>query len=709
MTNNKQFPISRTLASSILLVLGIETISCTISLGNQSNNNKVGSNKSEQVSNAGFPIGFSVSKMDTKVNPKQDFYKFAAGKWLDAAKIPPDLLSVSGFDLLSKQVSKQIQQVTQQAAAQSAKAPKGSPLQQTGDLYASGMDVKRLESLGVSPLKPVFDRVEAIDSPQALAKTVAEMEKLGQTPILAASISSDIEDAKTNAIYIAGGIIHLPTQEDYLSQNRAAIRQAYLDYVAANLEIAGSSPVKAKADAKKILEMETRIASKQLSPVERRDLKKRFKKMSFAQLESLLSNFDVKSYFEKLGLPTKGNVIVVDSGSLADLNQMLKEYSMDDIKTYLRWGVLSDNQPYLTPAFDKPALVFLKAYYGNEFEFPPRAERVTLQIKTTLGHPLSQLYIKEHFSPEAKQRVEQMLGQIKTLFKERLKANSWLRDATRKSALEKIDRMEIKVGFPEKWIDYSSIDIRRDDYFGNIMRINEFLSHRNLSQLGKPLTHDEFNSQGTLPIAVNAAYDPTTNGIEIPAAFLQPPFFDPKSDAAVNFCSIGAVIGHEITHGFDSQGRLFNAQGNLQNWWTNEDATKFSAQTEKLVKQADAFQVLPGVKLNGKLSVGENLADIGGISLAYEALGQYLKKNPQANQKIDGYTPQQRCFIAWAQLWAEKANESAIRQLAATDPHPPGSYRGFAALQHEDGFFKTFAIKPGDPMWLDKKDRVKLW
>lgn len=706
MTNNKQFRLSFWLTSSIALLLGIGIASCSTSVKDRPK-----SNQAEQVSQATFPLGFSVEKMDTSVDPKQNFHRFAAGKWLDNTKLPPDKLMVLGLSLLNDQVSLQLQEITKQAATQSTTAPKGSPLQQVGDLYAGGMDVKRLESLGVSPLKPIFDRIAAIDSLPVLAKTLPQLQmKLNEPVFLGVGVTGDLENATTNIIGVSGGNLTLAPQEDYLSPDKAAIRQAYLDYVTAALEIAGSSPAEATAAAKKILEMETRIASKQLSPVEKRDIKKAVTKMSFAKLQSLLSNLDMKIYFQELGLPTTGNVLVGDSSSLADLNQMLKQYSLDDIKTYLRWGVLRQNMNYLTPAFEKPLLAFNKAYYGQEFQLPPRTERVTDLISKKYGHPLSQLYVKEHFSAESKKRVEEMIQQIKTVFRGRLVANKWLTEPTRKYALAKLDRMVIKVGYPEKWIDYSSIDIRRDDFFGNVMRTNEFFNRRELSKFGKPVTHDDFDDpKGTLPILINAAYSSDRNNIQIPAAFLQPPNYDPKADAAVNFCSMGAVIGHEMTHGFDSQGRQFDAQGNFKNWWTKEDATKFEAQTNKLVKQANAFEVLPGLKLNGKLSVGENLADVGGVSLAYEALQEYLKKNPQANKKIDGYTPEQRCFIAWSQLWATKINEGFLRQVTLTDGHPTGAYRGFAPFQHEDGFFKAFGIKPGDPMWLDEKDRVKIW
>ncbi|QMS89212.1 M13 family metallopeptidase [Nostoc edaphicum CCNP1411] len=707
MKNNQRFSAFPRLTSSIFLILGISAISYITACSNQSN-----SSKAEQTSHTKFPLGFSVSKIDTTVDPKQDFQKFAAGKWLDSVQLTPDLLRASDNDFLGKQVSQQVQKIVSQAAAQSTKASKGSPLQQVGNFYSSGMDEKRLKALGVSPLKPIFDRVEAINSPQTLTETLGDLSvRFSGDDILmfGVEIGADTQNRTINSIYVGDRQLSLLSQAEYVNQDTAATRSAYLKFITDNLKIAGDSPEKAAAAAKKILEIETRLASKKLSPVEKRDPNRRYKRMSFAELESLLSNFDVNTYFQKLGLPTKGNIIVVESQALAELNQILKQYPIEDIKTYLRWVVLLQTKHYLTPAFNEPALAYAQSRYGK-IQLPPRAEIVSGQIPELLGHPLSQLYVKEYFSPQSKQRAEDMIGQIKSLFRARLAANRWLSEPTRKSALEKLDRMVIKVGYPEKWIDYSSIDIRPDDYFGNVIRIKEFLSRRNLALLGKPVIRDEFNDpEATLPISVDAAYDPSKNGIEIPAAFLQPPYFDSKGDAAVNFCSMGAVIGHEMTHGFDGQGRLYNSQGNLQNWWTDEDAAKFVAQTDKLVKQANAFEVLPGLKLNGKLTVGENLADAGGVSLAYEALQKYLQENPQANQKIDGYTPEQRCFIAWSQLWAMKTNEGILRQETATDPHATGSYRGFAPFQHEDGFYKAFGIKPGDAMWLDEKDRVKIW
>lgn len=654
--------------------------------------------------------GFSVDKMDPSVDPGKDFYHYSAGHWLDGLKIPNDRLRITGIDLLSEQVSKQLQHILEQAAAKSSDASKGSPLQQVGDFYASAMDEERLKKLGVKPLKPALEKIDNIDSPQTLAKTLGQFEFLtGGAVVLAAGVLSDNDDRTAYGLVVAGGDLGMSSLEDYLSKDKADIRDAYLRYISANLELLGISANKAKNQAHTVLEMETRLAGQTLTPLESRDPKKLFTKMSMAELESLLSNFDTQTFFKTIGLPTNNKVTVIDRKALVELNQMLKEYSLSDIKIYVRWSLLRQTKKGLTPDFVAPAIAFMKTRYGD-IEKMPRSEQVTALVPTLFGHPLSQLYVDEYFTEEAQKRVEAMVATIKSIFRQRLEDNSWLSKTTRDAAVEKLDRLVIEVGYPKEWTDYSSIDIRRDDYFGNIVRHNEFDVRRDLAKLGKSVKEDDFSQPGaTLPIDINAAYNPPRNKIEIPAAFLQPPFFDENLDEAVNYCSIGAAIGHEITHGFDSSGRLYDADGNIRDWWTDEDAAKFVTQTEILVAQANGYEILPGLHMNGKLTVTENLADVGGVSLAYQGLLAYLKEHPEANRKIDGYTPQQRCFIAWAQLWAGKSREGLVRQLVETDAHSFAPYRTFAPSQHEAGFFTAFDIEPGDTMWRDEKDRVKIW
>ena len=455
--------------------------------------------------------------------------------------------------------------------------------------------------------------------------------------------------------------------------------------------------------------METRIAGKKLTPVQKRDVRAAVQRMPYAQLKADLPHMDLDTLFAELGLPTSGDVLVADIAAIRERDAMLGEYSLEDTKAYLQWEALRLTNAYLTPKFIEVQAGLTRALTGQTDV--PRRERVVAQsVSNGLGHALGRLYVERYFSPQTRADAEQVVTNVRAQFRNRLEQNEWLSASTRAYAIEKLDKMNIAVGYPKKWIDTSSVDVRRGDYFGSMLRLNEFASRRTLARLGQPVSEDEFaDTKHTLPTVVNAAYSPDRNGIEIPAAFLQPPFYDPKADAAVNYCTLGAVIGHEITHGFDSMGRLFDANGALRDWWSPADGEAFVARSRNLVEQANAFEVLPGVHLNGELSSGENLADIGGVMVGYDALQAHLQANPQDNRKIDGLTPQQRCFLAWGQNWADKMHPGLLRTLAASDPHPPGRYRMIAPSRNLQGFYDAFGARPGDAMWIAPAKRVDIW
>ena len=659
--------------------------------------------------NFGFPLGFSVEKMDRTADPAKNFTRYAAGRWLDAATIPGDSLQISGYLVMSKAVEAQLQAILEEASGTSAAAPTGSPRQQVGDFYASGMDEKRLTEIGVAPLNAEFARMAAIDAPKALAEALARFQMMtSEAALVGVEVGTDPQDRSRYTIYAGDGDLALGT-DNYLRAEAQKIRDGYLTLVTDQFVLAGQTAGAARAAAAKVLEMETRIARRKLSAVEKRDPRKRFVRTNYADLKRLLSNLDVDALFRALGLPPGHEVIVVESEALGERNAMLAEYPWRDTQTYLQWELLRRTAAYLTPAFRGPGMAFNRVMYGN-VDPRPRVKVVGDQVPAMLGHPLAQLYVAKHFPADTKHAVEDLVGRVKAEFRGRIETNTWLSPATRGQALEKLDKVVIKVGYPSAWIDYSSVDIRRDDYFGNATRLNAFRTRRSLAKLGKPVKEDEFAiAESTLPTDINAAYASDKNGIEIPAAFLQPPFYDPKADPAVNYCSVGAVIGHELTHGFDSSGRMYDASGTVRDWWTSEDAKRFVQEAGKLVAQADAFEVLPGLRLNGELEVGENLADVGGIALGYAALRTHLRDHPAANRPIDGFTPAQRCFVAWGQLWADKTNEGALRQTLPVDGHPPGIYRMIAAPQHERGFYEAFGIRAGDPMWLSEQGRVRIW
>ena len=662
----------------------------------------------EAAGNFGFPLGFSPSKMDTTADPRQDFRRYAGGRWLDAAKIPSDQLEISSYLVMQETVQTQLRDLLQEAARTSGAAPQGSPAQQVGDFYASGMDVERLKALGVQPLKPEFDRIANVQGRTALAEELGRLTMSGNAVILAALVSPHPQDRTRNTIYIGDTSLGLGV-DNYLKPDAQRIRDGYVAKMTDYLVIAGATPEAARATAQKVLALETRVAKKKLTPLEKRDPAKRFVPMPYADAQRLLSNVDLDAYFRSLGLPTGGEVVVVEVEALRERNAILAESSPEETRNYLQFELLRQMAPYLTPAFDAPDAAFSVVLYGKDVT-PPRAKQVAMGTPNLLGHPLSQLYVAKYMTPESRREVEAMVARVKAQFRARIERNGWLSPETRAQALAKLDKTEIRVGYPSKWIDYTGVTVRRDDYAGNAMRLNEFLMRRELAKLGKPVVLDEFAvPNSTLPIVINAGYDSSWNGIEIPAAFLQPPFYDAKADPAVNFCTMGAVIGHELTHGFDSQGRQYDAKGNVRDWWTQADANRFVAEAGKLAKQADAFEILPGLHLNGAIEVTENLADVGGVALGYAALQEHLREHPEANRSIDGFTPPQRCFLAWGQLWAAKVNDGALRQLLPVDGHPPGVYRMAAPSQHEKAFYEAFGINAGDRMWLDPNDRVRIW
>ena len=696
--------MKRTIGSSVGVVLTAIALQPTVALAEPLN-----APKPEFANNFGFPLSFDVSKMDPQASPRQDFSRYAAGRWFDAATIPSDRYAVSGVELMVKNVENQVQAVLEDAA-RAPGAAKGTPLQQVGDLYASGMDVKRLAELKAEPIKAEWARIDAIDSPQALAQGIAHLGLiLSDGSMFGGGIFPDPRDNAQYTIALFGAGLPLAARENYLAPDMAKVREAYRTMVVKYHVLAGIPEAEGESRANTILAIESRVAGKQLTPEQARDPAQRYKPMSYAALKTLMSNFDIDTYFKSLGLPAGHDVYVIDDGNVRERNAVLGELPLADVKVYMQWDLLRGAQPYLTPEFTEPGMEFSRVLYGN-IDTPKRETEVAGSIKRRLGHPLGRLYVEKHLTPKSKADAESLIAQIRAEFRLRLQSSAWLSAPTRAYAVEKLDRIDIKVGYPDQWIDYSGVDIRRDDYYGNMLRLNEFDTRRNLAKFGQPVAEDGFSDpRATLPTVVNAAYVSGRNGIEIPAAFLQPPFYTPSADAGVNFCTLGAVIGHEITHGFDSSGRLYDAQGNVRDWWAPADTQAFVERSKNLVRQAAAFEVVPGTHLNGELSSGENLADLGGLTLAYDALDKHLQAHPQEDRKIDGLTPQQRCFAAWAQNWADKKQPGLLKQEALTDGHPPGVYRMFAPAQSVPGFYETYGIKAGDKMWLDPQDRVSIW
>jgi putative endopeptidase len=652
-------------------------------------------------------LGYSPDNMDRSVDPRKDFYRYAAGNWLKKTEIAPSGQDVGGFTLLAEQLDKQLLTLIQQAAATPG-APKGSPRQQVGDFYKAAMDSDRRAAVGLQPLQADLQRVAAATGTPADYGALAGrvQDAYGGSPLINAIAMPDAKDSSTYVLVLAPGAQMLE-QDEYAKPEYQKLREKYRLYMVAMLNGAGDTVDAAKLHAAKILALESRMAAAMMTPLQMREPANIYNMMTLQQAQALVPALDLGVFLKTLGIAPPARVQVLDVNAMKALQRLLTEQPVDDVKLLLRWFVLAGRAAELGGGYRGMEEEFSRLRKG--LKEPPQRERVvTQQIGAQLYHPLSQLYVQTHFPDSTRREITEMVGHIKDEFASRLRSNAWLDDATRKAALEKLGRMNIQVGFPTEWVDFSALDIRPDDHFGNVQRAARFAFEREISQIGKPVLGNRFAvATKTTPIAVNSAYNFTTNSIDITAAILQPPFFKPGGDIAANYCAVGAVIGHEITHGFDSLGRQYDPQGNLRNWWTTDADRRFKQRTDVLIDQYNRYEILPGLMHNGAMTVTENTADLGGITLAHAALRRALAKNPAP--PVDGLTADQRCFVAWTQMWAYKARSERLRYLVSVDVHAIASVRAVAPLLHLDAFYEAFGIQPGDPMWRDPKQRVVIW
>ena len=651
-------------------------------------------------------LGYSASNMDRSVDPRQDFHRYAAGNWLKKTEIPATDPDVGGFSLLAHNLNDQLLKIIRGAA--DAPADKRDRLQQqVGDFYRAAMDTPRLDALGLKPLEADLKAIDQLGDAAAFGKLAAQLQfGFGATPLINAAIGADPKQSTMNVLKLYPGIRAL-NQDEYAKPEGQPIRDLYLGYIARMFQTLDDTPEQASANARKVLAIETELAAAELTLVQLANPSANYHKLTLADAQALIPAIDLKAFLGGLGVTPPDAVIVIDPGALRAAQKVLGQRPAAEVRSLLRWHVLSARAANLG-----------QPWYGLDQEFSlkrqglkaakPREQEVTEAIGKTLFHPISQLYVKAYFPESTHRDITQMVGHIKDEFALRLRSNRWLDEPTRKAALEKLGKLDVAVGYPDQWIDFSSVEIKPDDYFGNVRRVDHFLQARALAKLGKPVVIERFDDpSGTAPIAVNAGYQPQRNNVDITAAIVQPPFYVPGADAAVNYCTIGAVIGHELTHGFDSQGRQYGPAGNLRNWWTPQATAKFTQRTDVLVDQYNQYQILPGLMHNGRQTLGENTADLGGITLAHAALQRQLKQNPLP--KIDGLSSDQRCFVAWSQMWAYKARSERLRLLVSLDVHAISSVRAIAPLMHLDAFHKAFGTRKGDPMWRDSSRRVRIW
>jgi len=655
------------------------------------------------------PPPLDAKNMDTSVKPQDDFYLYANGGWLKGNPVPPEYSRWGSFDELTEKNNDALHKIAEKAANTHVDAKTAPEVQKVGDYYASGMDEKTIGAERIRPLEEELKRIDAIKNRADVLKAVAHLHTTGVGAFFEFGSGQDEKDSTREIAQAAQGGLGLPDRDYYTKtdEDSKKKRAAYVEHVTKMLTLLGEPASKATGDAKKIMAFETSLAKASRTRVELRDPQKNYNKMSQADLQKLTPNWNWADYFVAINLAEPGDINVGQPEFFKAANAAFTSTSIEDWKTYLRWHLINAAAEDLSDDFVNEDFTFKEGVLRGTKQIKPRWKRVVASTDEGLGDALGKLYVADYFPPEAKARALEMINNLKAALADRIKTLDWMDEPTKQEALKKLAAMNVKIGYPDKWRDYSLLKIDRGPYVLNTMRAANFEVNRELKKIGKPVDRTEW---GMTPPTVNAYYNANMNEIVFPAGILQPPFFEPKADDAVNYGGMGAVIGHEMTHGFDDQGRQFDASGNLRDWWSPESAAKFKDRSQAVVQQYSEYEPIPGVHINGEMTQGENIADIGGVKLAYAALQKALEKNPQAReQKIDGLTPEQRFFLGWAQVWRANQREQDLRLRLNTDPHSPTRYRCNGPISNMPEFAKAFNLPEDCPMVRPPDKRVNIW
>jgi putative endopeptidase len=653
--------------------------------------------------------GINLDLMDKSVKPGDDFFRYVNGSWFDKTDIPADRTRWGSFDELRQNTDKDALAILKDAA--SKKLDPKSDQAKAVNVYKTYMDTIARNKLGIKPIKSTLAKIDAIKSIGDLNKLITEMQPQGGLGFYGIGVGPDAKNSNRNVVNIGLGSLGLPDRDYYVSEDADSKekREKYVAHVARMLQFIGEKPEIALANAKKVLAIETAMATPRLDRVERRDRRKTYNPMSVADLQKLTPLVNWDSYIKGVGISKLDSVIVSQPKYMTALETIFKENKIDEWKAYLRWSLLNKSSDVLSTDLEKANWEFYSKTLQGAKAQRPREERALQVVNGTVGEALGKLYVEQKFPAEAKEKARKMIDNIFLAFENRINNLPWMTPATRKGAIEKLRKSVVKIGYPDKWKDYSKLEIKSieegGNYFDNMKNVTKWGFAENIADLQKPVDKTRW---GMSPQTVNAYYNASYNEIVFPAAILQPPFYDYKADEAVNYGGIGAVIGHEISHGFDDSGSRYNADGNLVNWWTEDDLKQFTGLGGALAAQYSALEPLPGTFVDGKFTLGENIGDLGGINAAYDGLQIHLKQNGNPGL-IDGYTPEQRLFISWATIWRSKMRDEAIKNQVKTDPHSPGQYRAYVPLVNVDEFYKAFDIKETDKLFVKPENRVKIW
>ncbi len=655
--------------------------------------------------------GISIDLMDKTVRPNDNFFQFVNGTWLKNTEIPADKTRWGSFDELRQNTDKDALAILN-AASKDPKYKSNTDQGKAINIYKSVMDTVARNKQGITPIKPYLAKINAIKNTTDLQKLLMETEAAGDgAGFFGFGIGADEKDSNRNVVSLGPGSLGLPDRDYYVSEDKDSKekREKYVLHVAKMLLFLGETPAQAKVDADKILALEIAMSKPRLDRVERRDSKKQYNPTSISDLKKMVPIIDWNTYLKGIGIVKADTVIVSQPRYMSALQTIFTDNKVDDWKAYMRWMLLRGSAGELSTAIETANWEFYGKTLTGALKQRPRHEKALQVVNGTVGESLGKLYVEKMFPAEAKTKAFNMIKNVIRAYEIRINNLTWMSPETKLKAIEKLNKLTIKIGYPDKWEDYSAMIVKSPSeggsYFDNMKNVSKWSWKKDLAKLGKPVDKTEW---GMSPQTVNAYYNPSYNEIVFPAAILQPPFYDYKADEAVNYGGIGAVIGHEISHGFDDQGATYNADGNLIDWWTEDDMTKFTSLGGALADQYSALEPLPGTHVDGKFTLGENIGDLGGINAAYDGLQLYLKENGNPGL-IDGYTPEQRLFISWATIWRSKMRDEALKNQVKTDPHSPGMYRAYVPLTNLGTFFQAFDIKEGDGMYVAPEKRVIIW
>lgn len=677
---------------------------------------KEGSKKAEDTVMIKETPGINLDLMDKDVKPSEDFFKYVNGTWLKNTEIPADRTRWGSFDELRQKTDEDALAILKAAMSdnkdfETIEVLPGSDQEKAVKMFQTIMDTVTRNEQGLKPLEPYLAKINAIQNINDLEAFLIEMEPKGGAGFFGFGVRADAKDSNINAGYLGSGGLGLPDRDYYVKDDEDSknIRAKYVQHISRMLQFLGDTEQDALTQAKQILAFETSLAEPKMDKVERRKPENRYNPRSISQLQQMVPAINWNNYFSGIGVKQIDTVIIGDVGYMKALQNILKDNNVSDWKAYLRWSALNDASGMLNTELEDANWEFYGKELNGAKEQRPRDERALQTINWSIGEALGKLYVDKKFPPQAKERAEEMIHNVILAYEKRINALDWMSEDTKKKAIEKLKATKIKIAYPDKWKDYSDLEVlgveEGGTYLQNRLNVAKWNFNEDLDKLGKQVDKSEWFMA---PQVVNAYFNPSYNEIVFPAAILQPPFYNFTADDAVNYGGIGAVIGHEISHSFDDQGAKFDADGNLNNWWTDEDLEQFQKLGSKLAEQYDALEVLPDVFINGKFTLGENIGDLGGVNAAYDALQLSFETNGRP-ENIDGFTPEQRFFMSWATVWRTKMRDEALKTRIKTDPHSPGMNRAVQPLLNIDAFYDAFNIKQTDSMYIEPAERVKIW